>query len=68
MGGRLWEGWELQILRDNCQKIPIEEIAKLLPRRTEKGVHLRAFKLGLMPDKTFGQSRKTGLLKVIIRS
>lgn len=53
MGGKLWEGWELQVLRDNCGKMPIEEVAKLLPRRTVRGVHLRAFKLGLMPDKNY---------------
>ncbi|BAS59852.1 hypothetical protein NIES2135_21090 [Leptolyngbya boryana NIES-2135] len=63
MGGKLWEGWEMQVLRDNCGKMSIEEVAALLPHRTVKGVHLRAFKVGLLPDKNYWTEQEDQILR-----
>jgi hypothetical protein len=63
MGGKLWEGWEMQVLRDNCGKMSIEEVAALLPHRTVRGVHLRAFKVGLLPDKNYWTEQEDQILR-----
>jgi hypothetical protein len=63
MGGRLWRGEELQTLRQNYGKVPIEELLELLPGRTEKGVRLRAFKLGLSPEMDLWSKEEDQILR-----
>ncbi len=51
MGGYLWQSWEIKELQKLREGVPFEEVAKALFHRTEKSVHLKAFKMGYLSEK-----------------
>ncbi|BAY33709.1 hypothetical protein NIES2107_56100 [Nostoc carneum NIES-2107] len=51
MGGSIWELWEIAEIKKLEQGVPFEEVVKVLSHRTEKSVHLKAFKMGYLPKK-----------------
>lgn len=51
MGGYTWQWWEIEELKKLKQGVPFEEVTKLLSHRTEKAVHLKAFKIGYLSEK-----------------
>lgn len=47
-----WSKEEIEILRDNYNKVSNSKLLKLLPGRDYKGIYKKAYKLGIRKDKT----------------
>jgi len=51
MGGYVWQWWEIAELQKLREGVSFEEVAKALSHRTKKSVHLKAFKMGYLPER-----------------
>jgi hypothetical protein len=51
MGGYVWQWWEIAELQKLREGVSFEEVAKALSHRTKRAVHLKAFKMGFLPER-----------------